>query len=118
MLRPAPPLYDPRDVASAVLRLAQHPKDRSTVGLLPHLMHAAFALLPGLTRRITAGFIGTYLKKAEPTVHTSGNVLAPVAFGTGIDGGWRSTGLKPSPRKQGLLAAIGVVAGLILLRKF
>ncbi|GAA4340469.1 SDR family oxidoreductase [Flaviaesturariibacter amylovorans] len=118
VLRPAPPLYDPRQVARAVLRLVRHPKDRSTVGAFPHFLHAAFALLPGLTRRITAGLIGTYLKKAEATVHTSGNVLDPVAYGTGIDGGWRSTGLKPTPAKQGLFAALWVAAAILVLRRF
>ncbi|RYZ19467.1 MAG: SDR family oxidoreductase [Chitinophagaceae bacterium] len=110
VLRPAPPLYDPRQVARAVVQLAAHPRNARALGLLPHLLHAAYLLFPGITRRVTGGMIRTYLRNADPTVHTPGNVLETVDYGTAVDGGWRSTGLKPKPQTQ--RAALAVVAGL------
>jgi short-subunit dehydrogenase len=117
VLRPAPPLYDPRKVAAAVVAVVERPRNAKALGLFPHLLHAAYLFFPGLTRRITGGLIRNYLQRADATVHTSGNVLQTVSYGNNIDGGWRNTGLKPKPRTQAFLAAAGIAAGLALLAK-
>jgi short-subunit dehydrogenase len=118
VLRPAPPLYDPRKVAAAVVALVERPRHAQAIGFFPHLLHAAYSLFPGLTRRITGGLIRNYLKNADTTVHTSGNVLKPVGYGNSIDGGWRPIGLQPKPQTKALLGVAGVAAGLLLLRRF
>lgn len=88
-LRPAPPVYDPRGVAKAAVSLAQNPREKKTVGAASFLLRTAYAFFPTLSRNITASTIRTYLKNADEIGPTSGNVLAAVDFGTGIDGGWQ-----------------------------
>jgi short-subunit dehydrogenase len=114
-LTPSPPVYDPRQVANAVVRLVSRPRSKTTLGAFPVFLRMAFLAFPALSRSITASLIKNYLKSAAPTVHTSGNVLQPVGYGTGIDGGWRNVSLKPAPRARLLLFA--AAAGLLLLRK-
>jgi short-subunit dehydrogenase len=115
-LTPAPPVYDPREVARAVVRLTERPVSRTAVGVFPHLLRIAFRTLPSLTRNTTASLIKNYLQKADATENTSGNVLSTVQYGTGIDGGWRKTSLKPAP-KNGWLLFAGAVIGLMLFNK-
>ena len=111
-LTPSPPLTDPREVARAVIRLLHQPKETTAVGIFPHLMRIAYNLSPLLTRSITGGFINAYLQHAPGTKNTPGNVLEPVPFGTGADGGWRNTSLKPSPKKR--IVLFGIAAGLLI----
>lgn len=118
VLRPAPPLYDPRQVAEAVVDTILHPRHARALGLFPHLLHAAYSLFPGLSRRITGGVIRRYLQGADATVHTAGNVLHTVDYGNAIDGGWRSVGLQPKPQAKALALGAACLAGLLLvLRK-
>lgn len=112
-LTPAPPISDPRKVAAAVVRLISRPRSKTTVGAFPVFLRMASLVFPSLSRSITASLIKNYLKAATPTVHTSGNVLEPVGYGTSIDGGWRNVSLKPAPRTRLLLFA--AAAGLLLL---
>jgi short-subunit dehydrogenase len=117
VLRPSPPLYDPRELARSVIALVEHPRNRKAPGLFPHLLHAAYSLFPAITRRITGGLIRSYLAKAEPIVQTSGNVLGTVGYGNSIHGGWRSVGLQPKPQTKAVMAMAGIAAGLLLLKK-
>jgi hypothetical protein len=103
-------------VARAAVSFINDPRPRATVGAFPVFLRMAYRLFPGLTRNITASLISNYLEHADATTNTSGNVLHPVAFGTGIDGGWRTTSMKPSGGK-GLLLLAGLAAGILLLRK-
>lgn len=115
-LTPSPPLYDPRQVAKAAVSFIDWPRPKATVGAFPVLLRMAYRLFPGITRTITASLIANYLEHADETSNTSGNVLHPVPYGTGIDGGWRSTSMKPSGGR-GLLVLAGIAAGILLLRK-
>jgi len=114
-LTPAPPVYDPRQVARAVVRLTERPSSVTTVGVFPHLLRLAFRSFPAWSRNITAALVERYLDKAAVTENTSGNVLQPVEYGTGIDGGWRNNSLKPAPRQQFWMLAGAAVAALYLL---
>jgi short-subunit dehydrogenase len=112
-LTPSPPLTDPGQVAKAVVRLLNRPKETTTVGIFPHLMRLAYNLAPALTRSITGALINTYLKHAKDTTITSGNVLETVPYGTGPNGGWRNTSMKPARGTKNIL--LGLVAGLIMV---
>ncbi|GAB4093587.1 SDR family oxidoreductase [Flaviaesturariibacter terrae] len=118
-LRPAPPLYDPREVATAIVDTIHNPRRVQAFGVVPHLLHIAYTLFPHLTGRITGALIRQYLKRADATVHTAGNVLEPVPYGNAIDGGWRASARLPKPRAKtvalGTLAL--VAAGLLLSRR-
>ena len=117
VLKPAPPVYDPRKVARAVLGLIQNPKPTVTIGAAAAFLRTAYTVFPALTRRITAGIIRQYLKNADPIENTSGNVLHTVDYGRGIDGGWRSSLVGPLVKGKAGLLLIGIVAGLLFLQK-
>lgn len=112
-LRPAPPVYDPRRVAEAVVTLIQHPKEKKIVGSSSFFLKTAYTFFPRLSRNITASFIRNYLKNAEETETTSGNVLHTVDYGTGIDGGWQPYFNKSLVRKGTLIVA-GLAAIFLL----
>ena len=95
VLKPAPPVYDPRKVARAVVSIIRDPRPSATIGAAAAFLKLAHSGFPVLSRNITAGLIRKYLQQADPIDHTSGNVLQPVDYGRGIDGGWRNV---PAPR--------------------
>ena len=113
-LRPAPPVYDPANVAKAVVRLIQQPKEKKIIGSSSLFLKTAFTLFPRLSRNITASLIQTYLQKADESETTSGNILQPVDFGTGVYGGWESYFNQTIKRKAPLVAA-GVAMAVLLL---
>ncbi len=114
VIKPVPPLVDPRTVASAVVRLLVYPRPRKTIGLPTFALRLSYSLFPACTRNITGYIIRTYLKKAQDIEMTSGNILAPVAFGTSIDGGWRKE-MKPAVKVAGMgLAALAGIGALIV----
>lgn len=113
-IMPAPPLYDPRRVARKALQVAARPAAKTSVGIFPVLLRLSYELFPGLSRNITGTLIGKYLKGASSMETTSGNVLEPVAYGTGIDGGWRQV-MRPKVSQRTMLVAGAVVLGLLLL---
>jgi short-subunit dehydrogenase len=116
-LKPAPPVYDPKKVARAVVSVINDPKCTTIIGAAPVFLKFAYLLFPALTRSITGSVIRTYLKRANVIQPTSGNILQTVPYGTSVEGGWR----KPVSRstKAGLLAAgvIGLVVGAFLFNK-
>jgi short-subunit dehydrogenase len=116
ILQPAPPVYDPQKVARAIVRAAKYPKDSVVIGAVTQLLRLANAVLPKLTRTITAKVIETYLKKAEPAEHTTGNLFQPSEFGTSIHGGW-SLQLKPNDKKLMAGAFLAsLAAGFFIIR--
>ena len=115
VLRPAPPVYDPRKVARAVVSLIRHPRPSVTIGAAAGFLRWAYESFPGLTRGITAGIIRKYMEKADPIETTTGNVLAPVDYGTGIDGGWRHQLIPDGTRRK---AAFLVTAALVAIWLF
>ncbi|MDB5206621.1 MAG: short-chain dehydrogenase [Flavisolibacter sp.] len=117
VLKPAPPVYNPRQVAKAMAHLVLHPKGTTVAGGVSTLLRIAHALAPGLSRRITAGVMETYFKSADSIALTDGNLFLPSEFGTSIYGGWST----PATQKQKLafsaLVISGIAIGLGLLLK-
>lgn len=104
-LRPAPPVYDARRVADAVVNAVKNPTGSKYIGSSSVLLKTAYGLFPSLTRNMTAAIIRSYLRKAEDIETTSGNILGPVPFGTGIDGGWQEYFEAPVKKRPFFLAA-------------
>lgn len=115
VLRPAPPVYDPRKVANAVVRLIERPRSKQAIGLAAVGLRLAHAVFPTLSRNVTAAVIQKYLSNAEPIEPSSGNVLRTVEYGTSIDGNWRTKSLV-SAGKAALLFGVAV-AGVALLNR-
>jgi short-subunit dehydrogenase len=107
VLKPAPPVYDPRKVARAAVRLAVNPQRSTTIGAVAYLLKFGISFAPGLMRLATAKVMETYLSTAQQTAKTSGNVFYPMPWGTTVDG----TG-EGKPGKGTKLTAF--TAGLLL----
>jgi short-subunit dehydrogenase len=110
VLRPAPPVYDPKRVAKAVVAVINDPCPAKTIGAASAFLRLAYQLFPALTRTITASVIRTYLKKADPMQTTSGNILNTVPYGTSVEGGWR----KPITRNTKVKLVAAGVAALVI----
>lgn len=107
VLRPAPPVYNPQRIAKAMTHLITHPRNSIAVSSVSTFLRLANSVFPGITRRATANVIELYLRNADASPYTTGNVLEPVEYGTSIHGGW---GLQPKT-KATLLATLAI-AGL------
>lgn len=112
VVKPAPPVYDPRRLAIAIVKLASHPRSEVMVGSVSSILRLSHALLPGLTTNIAKMVISGYLKQAKTTSPTSGNIFNPLAFGNSIFGGW---GLPGKPRAHQKYIAAGLFIGSALL---
>lgn len=120
IIRPAPPVYDPQRLARAIVKTAMRPKNSVTVGSVTTLLKFAHFLLPALTANITGKVISSYVKVAEPTPKTSGNLFAPAKFGTSIHGGWNSQAdydIRKKNLTRSLLVAGLATAAILVARK-
>jgi short-subunit dehydrogenase len=116
-LKPAPPVFDPLQVAQAMVDVAIHPKRSKLVGWAALFMRLGGVLVPGLVSNMAGKVIETYLKNAEPSPASSGNVLQPVDYGTSIHGGW---GLPSDPDKKKTINGLVIAAattGLYLMTR-
>jgi hypothetical protein len=102
-LKPAPPLYDPRLAAEAIVSLAREPRPSVTVGAAATALRMGHAVSPLLSGWVGAKVVERYLKQAEPAPRSDGNLYAP-SLGNSIDGGYRQAS---EPRKWWLWAAVG-----------
>ena len=117
VLKPAPPVHDPRMVARAVVRMIARPKSSFTDASSAFL-RLAHALFPAMSRNTTAATIRTYLGQAESIARTPGNVLEPVEYGRGIDGGWRVQTARPTWKASlGMALLTGLALGLAAARR-
>lgn len=116
VLKPAPPVYDPRRVAQAIVKLALKPQKEMMIGSTSILLRLANGLLPDLTRTIASTVIKTYLKNAADLPKTNGNLFSPVDYGNSVYGGWGLAG-KPKAHRKYIAGGLLVVSaiGLLLL---
>jgi NAD(P)-dependent dehydrogenase (short-subunit alcohol dehydrogenase family) len=110
-LRPAPPLYAAERVATAMSRLALHPRPSVTVGLVARLARLGYALSPALMRWGLNGFLRAYLSRAQSAPGSDGNLFRSTGDGWSVSGGWRS----PAQRVL-LLGAVAMLAGFSCAR--
>jgi short-subunit dehydrogenase len=106
-LRPAPPVYDPRRVAMAIVRLAEKPRGELMIGSLSTLLRVSYSLFPGLTSGIAAKVIRYYLQQADAMPKSDGNIFGPVSYGNSVYGGWGLPGKPKAHRKY-------IITGLLL----
>lgn len=117
VLKPAPPVYNPQQVAKAMAHLVLYPKATTVVGPVSTLLRLAHALAPSLSRRITAGVMETYFKNADSITLTDGNLFYPAEFGTSIHGGWSTPVAEKRKTFLSMLLVAGVATGIGLLLK-
>jgi short-subunit dehydrogenase len=114
-LRPAPPLYDPRAAAAAMVSLARAPRPSVTVGGAATALRAAHAVSPALSGWLGAKVVERYLSQAESAPRSDGNLFAP-SVGSGIDGGYRQKTAARSVPGTLVAVAAGLVIGLLAHR--
>jgi len=118
VLKPAPPVYDPRRVALAMVDVAAYPQSTRYVGSVSLLLKFAHALFPQLTANATGTLMRRYLSQADEISKTDGNVFNTVNYGMSPYGGFGRPG-KPGAHRKYLAAAAfaGLAAGIWLARK-
>jgi short-subunit dehydrogenase len=116
-LRPAPPVYDPRRVATAIAKLASHPKQETMIGSMSVLLRYASSIFPRITQSIAGTVIGTYLKQADPLVKTDGNLFNQVNYGNAVYGGWGLPGRPKAHRKYIGAGIVLIAVGMVLLSR-
>lgn len=116
VLKPAPPVYDPRRVARAMVRLAQRPRRSTTVGGVATLLRLSHFITPTLTVAVTAKVMETYFKQAEPASYGTGNLFYSGDPHTEVHGGWKEE-FKPTKRKLAATLLISALATGLLIWK-
>jgi NADP-dependent 3-hydroxy acid dehydrogenase YdfG len=112
-VRPARPIYDPEQVAEAVLSVALRPRREVVVGAAGVPVRLLHALAPGVFERISARVVAAEQFGPQPAAPTAGNLFAAPPGGGRVTGGWRSPRHRPSMWILGgavLLAATAMVA--------
>ncbi len=93
----------PETVATAIVRLAQHPRDKVSVGAVAKLAPLAYALAPGLGRWAMTRMLGLATARAPAQAPNPGGLFKPG------DSGGRS-----GPLPLGRIVGVGL-AGLVTL---
>lgn len=114
-LRPAPPLYDPRDAAAAMVSLVRSPRPSVTVGPAATFLRLAHWLSPSLSAWAGGKVVREYLSQADSAPRTDGNLFAP-SVGSGIDGGYRHKATAPRLSTTAVAVGAGIVLGLLAHR--
>jgi short-subunit dehydrogenase len=107
---PIPPVSSPERAARAVVRSAERPRRRRTVGRVQHLATLGHALAPRTYTKVVPYAMRLVALGKEPSPHHSGNVFDPLPELDAVSGGWRSGSLRLSAGAGVLtLAAAGFV---------
>jgi short-subunit dehydrogenase len=104
-----PPVLDPWRVAAAILRVADHPKPTTSVGVTAIVTRLVHAVSPQATGRAMARAMTSYFARAEQVPLSDGNLYEPSKDAAVVEGGLRSpsNGQQrdwepvPSPRPPG-----------------
>lgn len=105
-----PGVLDPRHVAAAVVRLADHPRNTTAVGAPAMALKLAQLFTPNLGAAVMSNFLRSYFAKAADVPRTDGALFAPAGPTGEIDGGFR----RPDQRRTAAAVA-GGVAGVAAL---
>lgn len=115
-IRPVPPLYDPRRVARAMVRLALHPKKSVTVGGAATAVRLAHGMAPALSVGLMARLANRWFAHAAPAERSTGTLFESTSGEARIDGGWRRQRSRSQPSAAGVLL-FGVALALFLGRE-
>jgi short-subunit dehydrogenase len=94
VLKPAPPVYDPRIVARAVKASILSPRSTRYPDTASQLFKFGHAIAPELTVKLTALLMKGYFKTADPIAITDGNLFNTVDYSMSTNGNSRPR-LKP-----------------------
>lgn len=97
-----PGVLNPRTVAKAVVRLADHPRNTTVVGAPAILLKLSEFLAPNLSAAMMNGWLRTYFARTDDAPTTEGALFEPAGKAGAVDGGFR----RPDQRR-----AVALVAG-------
>jgi hypothetical protein len=106
--KPVPPIYDPAEVAEAIVACAENPKREVLVGSSARMMAAFHWIAPGLYERMIARRVPKDHFTNIRTSPTKGNLFEPMLEWAGTRGGWRNPEL--DARRRGV--TVGILAGV------
>ncbi|GEJ44481.1 SDR family oxidoreductase [Chryseobacterium sp. ON_d1] len=112
-----PPSFDPRKLASAIVKTAKNPKEVIYPDWSAIVFKNLYEMVPGIIRYVSSAGMRMVMKNANKDNKTGGNVLEPSEGNMGIDG----KTLFSFPKKTLLWAGAGIIgaiaAGLLLSGK-
>jgi NAD(P)-dependent dehydrogenase (short-subunit alcohol dehydrogenase family) len=88
-VKPLGPVYDPEQVADAILHVARRPVRELVVGTSGRMLAMAHRLSPALAERLMAGQVEKNHFQDRPEQPTAGNLFEPDRGGATISGGWK-----------------------------
>jgi NAD(P)-dependent dehydrogenase (short-subunit alcohol dehydrogenase family) len=94
-VRPLEPVYDPEQVADAIVWVARHPVRELVVGKAGRMLALLHALSPALAERFMARKVESDHFQDRPQEPTAGNLFEPGRGGATISGRW-----KPRPADE------------------
>jgi short-subunit dehydrogenase len=109
-LKPPRPVYDPEDVASTIVRAAEHPRREIFVGGVARALNVLHTMSPELYEQVARTMTDYDHFQDRTATPTPGAVLAPIASGTDIRGGWREP--RSTRRQPTRAVAIGTALAL------
>ncbi|MFJ4113448.1 SDR family oxidoreductase [Pseudomonas sp. NPDC089758] len=112
-LTPPGPIYDPQQVAKAMVASAISPRAHTTVGTAARLAHLASYLVPRLAL-VTGWLTRRALNRSPSAQITAGNLFEPTSDRRSVEGGWKSS--NGNMTLWVVAAAVGVIAGLAATR--
>jgi short-subunit dehydrogenase len=114
-LKPAPPVYDPERTAELIIRLAERPRVEVIYGLVTRLAKLEYQIAPRLTEWSLARFIELYLRQADRSPVTDGNLFRSMPTAPAeVHGGWRWSTPR-SPAAALATAGLAALAGIALM---
>jgi short-subunit dehydrogenase len=109
-IRPVPPVFNPANVAIAIVKAVERNRDYVFVPMVGAAIPVARAVWPGLTSRI-AGLIIDHLQiSSERALHTSGNLYSPKSLVEKTEGKWKQGRRKRSWPVLTVLAVSSAIA--------
>jgi short-subunit dehydrogenase len=121
-VRAIEPVYDPMYVANRLFRLSQKPRREKFIGPVGAVLALERNHMRGTYERQVGRFTHKELLGDEQVPDTQGNLYAPLAYNTGIRGGWREKRTRADRLNivtgASLAAIIGVIGfGFMLARR-
>jgi len=116
VLKPAAPVYDPKLVAEAMVRVAASPRSNKYIGGASLALKLSHALFPELTTKLTGFVMRRYFKGAASLPPTNGNIFNTVEFGMSTNGGFDIPS-EPKPYRKYIAGAVvaGIATGFYLV---
>jgi short-subunit dehydrogenase len=115
VLKPGP-VYDPKVVAEAMVKVAASPKSNKYIGGASLALKLSHALFPELTTKLTGFVMRRYFKGAASLPPTNGNIFNAVEYGMSTHGGFEIPS-EPKPYRKYIAGALvaGIAVGAYLL---